>query len=220
MSETVLILAGGATPTPQVQRALPPAAMCIAADSGIDHARRLGITPDVVVGDLDSVSADGLAWAEQTEAVIHRYPSEKDQTDLELAMEYAVEAEPTRIVVAGIGGGRFDHLLANFALLADRRYAGPQIDGLVGTALVSVVHDHRQLLGEVGELISLLAVGGRAEGVATTGLRYRLVGETLRAGSSRGVSNVFATRRATVSLVEGTILAIQPDRLGSAAQEP
>ena len=220
MSETVLILAGGATPTPQVQRALPPAAMCIAADSGIDHARRLGITPDVVVGDLDSVSADGLAWAEQTEAVIHRYPSEKDQTDLELAMEYAVEAEPTRIVVAGIGGGRFDHLLANFAVLADRRYAGPHIDGLVGTALVSVVHDDRQLLGEVGELISLLAVGGRAEGVATTGLRYRLAGETLRAGSSRGVSNVFAARRATVSLVEGTLLAIQPDRLGSAAQEP
>lgn len=213
MSDTVLILAGGMTPTIEVQRALPPAAMCIAADSGIDHARNLGIVPDVAVGDFDSVSDDGLAWLRSTDAEIFEHPSRKAETDLELALSHAVDAEPDRIVVAAIGGGRLDHLLANFAVLASSRYRGPQIDGLVGTALVAVVHDSRSFVGENGEVITLLAMHGDAEGVVTSGLAYPLRGERLTAGGSRGVSNYFVAPEATVSLDSGTLLAVQPDRL-------
>lgn len=213
MSETVLILAGGMTPTIEVQRALPPAAMCIAADSGIDHARHLGLVPDVAVGDFDSVSADGLAWVRQTGAQVFEHSADKDQTDLELAMEHAVAADPDRIVVAALGGGRLDHFLANFAVLADRRYCDSTVDCMVGTALVSVVHRHRRLVGESGEHISLLPVNGDADGIVTTGLAYELRHEGLRAGSSRGVSNYFEATSASVSLTEGTLLAIQPDHL-------
>lgn len=221
MSETVLILAGGMTPTLEVQRALPPAAMCIAADSGIDHARRLGLVPDVAVGDLDSVSADGLAWLAETDAEVFQHPVDKDQTDLELALEHAVSRDPDRIVVAAIGGGRLDHLLANFALLADRRYAACTIDALVETALISVIHHHRQLEGEAGELVSLLPMNGDAEGIVTAGLGYELHHEQLPAGSSRGVSNYFRSSTATVSLTAGTLLAVQPDRLaGGHPTEP
>ncbi len=215
MSETVLIMAGGATPTPQVQLALPPAAMCIAADSGIDHVRTLGLKPDVVIGDLDSASDEALDWARNLGAEIKTYPPDKDQTDLELALDLAMSVNPDRIVVAGIGGGRLDHLLANFGVLAHHRYQGPDIDGLVGTALISVVATSRLLAGTVGELVSLLAVHGDASGVSTEGLQYGLDDETLQAGSSRGVSNVFATSEATVSLSGGVLLAIQPDRLNS-----
>lgn len=213
MSETVLILAGGTTPTPQVQRALPPAAMCIAADSGLDHARRLGLLPDVVIGDLDSASPDAVDWARHQGVEICPYPTDKDQTDLELALEMAVAASPDRVVVAAIGGGRFDHLLANVAVLADDRFAGPDIDALVGTALVSVIRGQRRLRGQIGELVSLLATGGDALGVVTAGLRYPLQRETLRAGAARGVSNVFAAQRAVVTVTQGTLLAIQPDHL-------
>jgi len=213
MSETVLILAGGTTPTSAVQNALPPAAMCIAADSGIDHARRLGLQPDVLIGDLDSASAEGLAWAAEVGIEIQRHRAAKDETDLELALDHAVAFRPDRIVVAAIGGGRFDHLLANFALLANRRYATVAIDAMVDTALVSVIHDQRRLNGDVDELVSLLPINGDAVSVTTSGLRYPLDGEDLPAGSSRGVSNVLTRTEATVSLDHGTLLAIQPDRL-------
>ena len=213
MSETVLIMAGGTTPTPQVQRALPPAAMCIAADSGLDHARHLGLVPDVVIGDLDSVSAEGLRWAEDTGIEIRRHPPDKNETDLELALELARSSGAERIVVAAIGGGRFDHLLANIMVLADPRYAGPAIDAYVDTAVLSVVRGRRRLAGDIGELVSLLPLHGDATGVTTTGLRYPLDGETLAAGASRGVSNVFVSTEASVEVEAGVLLAIQPDRL-------
>ena len=212
MSETVLIVAGGTTPSPQVQRALPPAAMCIAADSGIDHVHTLGLRPDVVIGDLDSASEGALDWARGQGAEVRTHPADKDQTDLELALDLAMDADPDRIVVAGIGGGRLDHFLANIAVLANDRYRGPDVDGLVGTALVSVVTGTRHLAGRVGELISLLPTHGDATGVSTKGLRYRLDGETLRAGASRGVSNLFVATDAVVALNGGVLLAIQPDR--------
>ena len=214
MPLTVLILGGGSAPGPGVRAALPAAAVCIAADSGLDHARALGLRPDLLIGDLDSISPEGLAWAETAsdrgQLTIERHPADKDQTDLELALARAVELGPERIVVVGIGGGRFDHLLANMAVLADRRFAGPAIDGLIDEARIAVVHEQRALHGRVGELVSLLAVNGDADGVTTSGLAWPLRGETLRASSSRGVSNTFAAPLATVRLDRGTLLAIQP----------
>jgi thiamine pyrophosphokinase len=186
--------------------------MCIAADSGIDHVHTLGLRPDVVIGDLDSASEPALDWARSQGAEVRGHPTDKDQTDLELALDVAMDADPDRIVVAGIGGGRLDHFLANIALLAHDRYRGPDIDGLVGTTLISVVTGTRHLAGRVGELISLLPTHGDATGVSTRGLRYPLDGETLRAGTSRGVSNVFAATQAVVALSTGVLLAIQPDR--------
>ncbi len=191
--------------------------MCIAADSGLDHARSCGLVPDVVVGDLDSASDAGLRWAEQEGATIHRYPAEKAETDLEIALQYAIDLGPSRIVVAGIGGGRMDHLLANMMVIADVRFAGSAVDGLVDSSLISVIHDQRDLGGEEGELVSLLPINGDATNVTTTGLRYRLDRETLRAGAGRGVSNLFEATTASVAIESGTLLAVQPDRLSIAA---
>ncbi len=214
MSRTALVLAGGDTPTTQVQSALPPAAMCIAADSGLDHARALGIVPDLAVGDFDSASAEGLAWARENEVDLETHPPEKDSTDLELALDRAVGLRADRVVVAAIGGGRFDHLLANIALLAQPRYADVEIEALVGTSRVSIVHDHRTLTGRLGETISLVPTHGPAEGVRTTGLRYPLRGEPLPPGTSRGVSNEFAATTASVTLTAGTLVVVQPYALG------
>lgn len=220
MSLDVVILAGGVLPGPEVRAALPAGASCIAADSGLDHALALGLHPDLLVGDLDSISPPGLAWAEAAarrgELTIERHPAAKDQTDLELALVRAVEMAPDRIVVAGIGGGRFDHLLANIGVLADSRFAGAAVDGLLEGARVAVIHDRRTLSGQVDELVSLLPVNGDAVGVTTDGLVWPLSGETLRAGSSRGVSNVFAASQATVSVVQGTLLAVQTGQVSAA----
>ncbi len=187
--------------------------MCIAADSGLDHARAAGIVPDLAVGDFDSASPDALSWAREVGVALEEHPAAKNQTDLELALDHALAAEPDRVVLAAVGGGRFDHLLANMAVIAAPRYATVAVDALVGTARLSVIHDRRTLDGRPDELLSLLPMHGPASGVTTDGLLYPLRGETLPAGTSRGVSNVFVETSATVSVDDGTLLAIQPDRL-------
>jgi len=182
----------------------------IAADSGADHAFALGVSVDLAVGDFDSISADGLAELQRVGARLERYPSDKDATDLELALAAAAACRPRRIVVLGGTAGRLDHLLGGLSLLgAEPRWA-PEIDALLGPATVHVVHDERLLSGRVGELVSLFALHGPAHGVASEGLVYPLLGETLAPGSTRGVSNVFAATEARVALTSGVLLVVRP----------
>jgi thiamine pyrophosphokinase len=196
--------------------AIPPAwsdALVIGADSGVDFAHALGFRVDVAVGDFDSVSAEGLARAEGEGARVERHPNEKDETDLELALDIARAAGATHVLVLGIGGGRLDHLLGNVLLLAAERYAAMQIEARAGAARVLVVHGGQprvELDGDVGDLVTLLAVGGPAVGITTSGLVYALDGEPLPDRTSRGVSNVIGSTPATVELEDGTLLVVLP----------
>jgi thiamine pyrophosphokinase len=139
-----------------------------------------------------------------------RHLQEKEATDLELALDAALALQPKRILVLAGDGGRLDHQLATLLLLTSPHYAGVQIDAEIGTASVHVVRGERELVGRIGELVSLLALNGRARGVSTNGLAYPLAGETLEPGSSRGVSNVFASESAHLRVEEGVILAVRP----------
>lgn len=215
MPRTVLVFGGGDELAPAHAARLPVPDLVIAADSGIDRARALGYTVHLAVGDFDSVSAAGLSAVERSGATIRKHPASKNETDLELAMLEALAFRPERIVVVAIGGGRPDHFLANIALLADARFAGTTVDGVLDSGDLFVVHDKRALTGRVGALLSLLPVGGDATGVRTTGLAFPLEGERLPAGSPRGVSNLFAAPEAVVSVESGTLLAIRPFDLGS-----
>ena len=218
MPRTVLVVAGGARPDPDVVRWLPPVDLTVAADSGADHARRLGLAVDVLVGDLDSVSADTLAALRAGGVELREHPARKDQTDFELAMARAAEARATRIVVIGIGGDRLDHELANIAVLAADRYGGAEVEGLVGPARVTVIRGARSLAGVPGETVSLLPVLGPVEGVTTVGLEFELAGEPLHPGTARGVSNRFVAAEATVRVERGTLLAVQPHGLAGTGE--
>lgn len=209
---SAIVFTGGDPPYPQVRRMLPEPAVVIGADSGLDHALALGIAVDHVIGDLDSVSAEGLAKAEAAGTRVHRHPAAKDATDLELALDLAREVAD-HIVVVGGDGGRLDHLLGTAVLLGSDRYADRDIAGFLGPAAVRVIRSRTALTGRPGELLTLLALGGPADGVVTAGLRYPLRGESLLPGSSRGVSNEFITENAEVSLAAGVLLAIAPESI-------
>jgi len=205
-----VVVAGGDPPAPHAADGLPGDAYVIAADSGLDCARALGLRVDLVVGDLDSVAPDALATAEAAGVTVERHPVAKDQTDLELAMDRAVALAPERVVVIGGPGGRFDHVVAGVLQLAHERYAQVAMEARVGEALVTVVRGERTLRGHPGDLLSLLPIGGPARGITTTGLRYPLVDEDLLPGTSRGVSNELEDQVATVAVRHGVLLAIQP----------
>ena len=217
MPGTALIVAGGARPDPLVVSSLPTFDFAVAADGGADAAVALGLRLDAVVGDMDSISGPILAELRAAGIDIRGYPAHKDQTDLELAFARAVEEGPERIVVVGIGGGRLDHELANLAVLAADGYGGAEVEGLVGSARISVIRGTRTLHGSPGETISLLPALGPVEGVTTVGLEFPLLSEALAAGSARGVSNTFVAASATVTVDGGVLFAIQPYALRSGA---
>jgi len=182
----------------------------IAADSGVAEAERLGFHVDLLVGDLDSAEPEAVSRVEAAGGTVQRHPTDKDASDLELAMEAAVAAAVRRIVVVGGDRGRLDHLLGNAFLLGSDRWANVEIDAVLGSATLHVIRDTRTMPGTPGEVISLYAIGGPARGVTTEGLRWSLRDAELPPGSSLGLSNEFTETRAEVRVGDGVVLAIRP----------
>ncbi len=211
-----VVFAGGDPVPPEVAMRLAADALVIGADSGVEHAAALGRHVDIAVGDFDSISPAALAAAEAAGAEILRHPPDKDATDLELALDLATARGALHLTVVGGHGGRFDHYLANALLLGSARFAHAVVDGWFGDTHVQVVRRHVELTGRTGSLVTLLATEGPARGVTTTGLRYPLHEAVLLPGSTLGVSNELLAPVATVTVADGTVLAIQPDALREA----
>ena len=182
--------------------------LIICADGGTRHALALGLVPDVVIGDLDSMEDGARQRVERFGTRVIAYPRAKDETDLELALLYAVEQGATEIVVWGAQGGRIDHELGNLLLLAHPRLSGVDVRICCGNQQVLLVRDRVVLEGQVGDLLSLLPIGGDAHGVSSSGLEYALEDETLWFGPARGVSNVFVSSTACVCVRDGVLWAV------------
>jgi thiamine pyrophosphokinase len=189
--------------------------LVIAADSGYGHARALGLAVDRVVGDMDSVDPDVLDAAVAAGTRIERHPEAKDATDLDLALDAAVASRPSRIVVVTGEGDRFDHALAVALSVSAPGRAAARAEAWIGPAHLWVVRSDVLLAGTPGQLLSLLPVHGRVQGVTTRGLLYPLDDEDLEVGSSRGVSNEWAADVATVHVRSGVLLAVAPGSSGT-----
>lgn len=209
MIPAAIIFAGGEPPLPDITEEIPEGALVIAANGGFDYAIRLGFTVHHLVGDLDSVDRPNFG-----DVTVERHPTNKDATDLDLALRVALRLDVERVIVVGGHGGRLDHLLANAALLCSDSFAQLDIEWLAGRARIHVVRQAVRLHGSVGESVSLLAVGETARAISTTGLVWPLVGEDLEVGSTRGVSNQMAAPVATVQLEAGVLLTVQPEAMG------
>jgi thiamine pyrophosphokinase len=213
---TTVVFTGGPSPDPhdlaRVAGRLQEitADRVIAADGGLHLARALGCTVDLVVGDLDSVDPGHLDDAVAAGAVVDRHPVDKDETDLELALDAALDAGTERVVVVGVDDGRLDHLLGGVAVLAAPRFAPLRPEAWLGGALVVPVRGEREVTGAAGALVSLLALHGPADGVSTDGLQWRLDDERLEPGSSRGVSNRLTEDRAMVRVASGCVVVVVP----------
>ncbi|MDQ3690012.1 MAG: thiamine diphosphokinase, partial [Chloroflexota bacterium] len=162
--------------------------------------------------DLDSIDLLLLDRLEAGDTRIERHPIDKEASDTELAVAAAVEAGATSLVLLGaMGGPRLDHELANLLLLADPSLAGRDVRAVRGGTTVRALRPGEQILlsGRIGDLVSLLPVGGPAAGVTTEGLRWPLVAATLEMGRSRGLSNVAIAAPASVQMSGGTLLVIE-----------
>jgi thiamine pyrophosphokinase len=209
MRDGAVVVAGGDARIQAVPDGLAERRPVIAADSGLDLAEALGLEVDLVVGDLDSVSAGALERARHRGVPIELSPRDKDLTDLELALLAAAAGGAEDLVVLGGAGGRLDHLLANVAVLCGPLTGSMAVDAWLGDSRVQVLRHHVAVDGTPGSEVSLLAWHGDVRGVTTTGMRWPLRDALLTAGAAVGTSNLLEGEHAEVSVRSGVASVTQ-----------
>jgi thiamine pyrophosphokinase len=178
----------------------------VAADRGAATAFAFGYTPDVVVGDLDSIDASTLAELSRRGVPIEKHPRDKDATDGQLAVERALDVGPSALWLLGfLGGPRLDQALANVLLLARVELAATLLDERNELVLLRPGRQHTWR-AEPGEVVSLMPLGEDVHGVRTLGLRWPLDGDRLVVGETRGVSNEAVSDEVGVSVERGLLL--------------
>lgn len=190
MHEHIVIVTGSAPVPPSVSSLIPSGAIVLGVDGGLDHALDAGLRPNGLIGDLDSISPEGLAWADE-HATIARHPADKDQTDTELALSFAAAMNPARITLVG-GGDRIDHTIAALAALGAKALTSvPEIDGWWGDQHLDVIHGpgRRTLTLQPGSTLSLLAIGQTCRSVTISGVRWPLDERELAPTVGLGISN-------------------------------
>jgi thiamine pyrophosphokinase len=187
-----------------------PGDLIIAADGGAAGCRAQGLMPDVVVGDLDSLPAADLQRLAAGGVEIVGHPARKDHTDLDLALQLALERGADEVLVHGALGLRWDMTLANVLLGAAPHLAAARIGFVDGDQVLWPLRGGGRLglAGQPGDTVSLIPLCGDAQGVTTSGLEWPLRQETLSCGTTRGVSNVLVGDSASVTLERGLLLCV------------
>ena len=207
-----LIFANGrlaAGPLLRQTRAEMPQALVIAADGGARLARSCGLAVDVVIGDMDSIDAQTLEELEEAGAQLLRHPPDKDETDLELALKWAMSQGISCLRVFGALGGRLDQTLANVSLLALPQLRDCDVQLLDGDQRAWLLRPGaHELAGSTGDTISLLPLHGPVRGIVSEGLRWELRDEALLPGPARGISNLLTGAWASLRFTEGLLLIV------------
>lgn len=204
MTSTILILTGGG-PAPTTP--LPGPDLVIAADSGLGLAAALGVQVDLVVGDLDSVDRSQLDVAIADGAAVEEYPTDKDATDLDLALQAAVDRGGTRIVIAGGGAGRLDHLLGIAMLLSDDRWSDLAVEWHSGWSVTHVARGVLTLDTLPEDLVSVIPVSDEVV-VSIAGTRWSFEATPLARGTTHGISNEALGGNIEINVHQGVVLAV------------
>jgi thiamine pyrophosphokinase len=204
-----IIFANGILPNPDsARRLIHTDDLILAADGGTRHARALEMIPSVVIGDLDSLTPADRAALESAGAIILQHPRDKNETDLELALNNAIEMGHREIVIMAALGNRLDQTLGNLALLTNIQLSTLNIKLDDGVEETFFCRDQAYVEGRRGDLISLIPWGGEVCGVRTEGLRWPLSNETLLPYKTRGISNEMAGDLARIQITSGLVLII------------
>jgi thiamine pyrophosphokinase len=200
-----LLLIGGAGPGRDALSAIVgDMELVVAADSGLDLALSAGLVPELVVGDMDSLSDRTLLDRFEPSRLLI-FPREKDETDTEIGLRVMLERGCTDITIAGGGGGRLDHGLGIIALFEREN---PPSRWLTGKEDIHLVRREAQFMGWGGSTVSVFPVGERAAEMHSEGLKWPLDGLEFRRGFA-GISNVAVSDRVRVEVGVGRLLVIR-----------
>jgi len=213
----IIIFANGELPDLNKARLLLHADdYIICADGGTRHALTLAVQPDLIIGDMDSLEKGQLKKLQKSGVSIELYPRDKNETDLELAINRAIELKPTQIIIIAALGGRLDQTLANITLLTGLRLStlrpgsGQTFDIRLddGVEEIFVCRDQAQVHGRNGDLVSLIPWQGAVSKIQTKNLKWPLNHETLYPDKTRGISNEMINETASISIGSGLLLIV------------
>jgi thiamine pyrophosphokinase len=180
----------------------------ICADGGTRPALALNAQPHLIIGDMDSAEKEQLQKFRNNNVLLELYPHNKDETDLELAINRAIELEPKQIIIIAALGGRLDHTLGNIALLADIRLSTFDIRLDDGLEEVFICRDQVEVHGRIGDIVSLIPWQGAVSDIQSRGLKWPLNQETLYPDKTRGISNEMLGEAASFSIGSGLLLVV------------
>lgn len=181
----------------------------ICADGGARHLYPLGVIPDIIIGDMDSLSQEMQTYFEERGSRFIRYSEAKDETDTQLALEYACDLAPEEIYVFGAFGSRIDHVTANISLLvtgAKRDIPVRLIDEWCEAFVVSREH---VIAGEIGQTVSLLPLSDEVTGITLGGFEYPLENGVMEIGKPYGISNRLIAAKGVITVKTGYLLVIR-----------
>jgi thiamine pyrophosphokinase len=208
MKRAVIFLHGDKPDEAVIKHYVQKDDVIITADGGTEYALEAGLLPDIVLGDFDSLSEKFQKRLKELQIKILKYPKEKDETDSELAIKYAMEKGYKKILLFAVFGSRVDHVLANLTMFANLQSKNTQISIIEGVQELWFVKDKLTLQGQKGEFISLIPLQTDVIGVKTKGLKWVLQNDTLLYGKTRGISNEFTGGTCEISVTEGTLLVV------------
>ena len=212
MKRAVIFLHGTKPKKELIKRYIKRTDTIICADGGTIWAIEAGLVPNVYIGDLDSITPALYKKLQNEGTEMLTYHTEKDKTDSELALDYALHHGYKDILLFGMVGNRIDHMLANVALFAEAVMQGNRILIISEEQEIHFVDYHIELLGKPGEYVSLIPLKQNATGVTTEGLKWRLYNDTLSFGSTMGISNEFIRKKAKIIVEKGILMVIHTRR--------
>lgn len=187
--------------------------LIICVDSGAVHAKAMNLKPHILLGDFDSITKEDYDHFLDMGVNFKEYPAEKDETDTELAVEYAISQGCTKIMIVGGIGTRFDHTLANIFLL--KKMLDKGVEGWIIDEYnrISLIKDYIKIKKERDTKVSLLPLSDTVHGITTSGLYYPLNNSKMEIGPTRGISNEFVDAKglgdyAEISIKAGLLLVI------------
>ncbi len=204
----VLFVNGELARTEWVREFLRPDDYLVAVDGGWRRLKPLGLYPSLLIGDFDSLEPADLETIRAAGSEIARFPTDKNETDLELALAAVIQRGFTKIRLIAALGGRLDQTLGNLFLLTRPELAGLDIRMEDGLEEIFLVQRSSEIDGQPGDTLSLLPLGAPVTGVTTIDLKYPLNSETLYPDQTRGISNVMLSQQAKVTHADGLLLCI------------
>jgi thiamine pyrophosphokinase len=208
MSRSVIFVNGHLPDLESARRLIHPGDTILAADGGTRHVLALGLAPSTIIGDLDSLTEDEQHDLENNGREVIKYSHDKNETDLELALRFAVESGHREILIVGALGGRLDQTLGNLALLTGQEFEGFDVRVNDGVEEAWFVRSRCEVRGDPGDIVSLLPWGGEVTGITTDGLCWPLQDENLYPDKTRGISNEMLGETASITLRSGLLLVI------------
>lgn len=206
----VLIVANGEIrDTKLIKEHLKSGDIVICCDGGTRYLFWEGILPDYIIGDLDSSQSHIIDFYRSKGVVFKEYDTKKDQTDLELAINFAISLEISEIIIFGAIGSRIDHTITNVNLLV--KAVNSNVKAIIKDENneIILINNYGEIRGEEGDIVSLIPLSTEVNGISTKGLEYCLNNASMYIGNSLGVSNVMVSEVAEIFVKEGYLIVMK-----------